>query len=55
MVVGRHAERIETLAGCLKRAATRNLNELSLSLSHPMVGLIDRRGRVPSPWADHGW
>ncbi len=52
LVVRRHGERIEVLTGFLKRAATRAMNHANV---HPLRCHRDRRGRMPSPWAEDGW
>jgi len=52
VVVARHDKDIESLVGFLKRAASRGLSAEGL---HPLVGYINRSGRVPSAWADGGW
>ena len=52
LVVARHGEKIETLAGFLKRAATRRMNAEGCN---PLAEYRDWRDRIPSPWAEHGW
>ena len=52
MVILRHRETIEQVVGFLKRAATRELNKRSI---HPLAAFRNKRGAVPTPWADGGW
>jgi REP element-mobilizing transposase RayT len=52
LVIGRYQNDIEFVAGFLKRAATRRLNDEGL---HPLQGCRQANGRTPSPWVVGGW
>jgi REP element-mobilizing transposase RayT len=52
LVVGRYRNDIEYVAGFLKRAATRRLNDEHV---HPLQGCSQANGRTPSPWVVGGW
>jgi REP element-mobilizing transposase RayT len=52
LVAARQEMYAETIAGFLKRAASRALRNEDL---HPMIGGTDHKGRLPSPWEEHGW
>jgi len=52
LVAARQAMYAETIAGYLKRAAARKLRQRNL---HPLSAYPDKRGRLPSPWEEHGW
>jgi REP element-mobilizing transposase RayT len=52
LVIGRAGDKIEIIAGFLKRAATRSLNAAGCN---PMHDYRNHRGRCPSLWADRGW
>lgn len=52
IVPERHDLPIEDVVGHLKRAATRELTHEGL---HPLAEHRNTRGRVPSPWVEHGW
>jgi REP element-mobilizing transposase RayT len=52
LVVARQEMHAEIIAGYLKRAAVRKLQKERL---HPLAAFRDSRGRVPSPWEEHGW
>jgi REP element-mobilizing transposase RayT len=52
LVVRRHRYNGDELLECLKRAATRGLNDEGL---HPMAPFMRANGRLPSPWAAQGW
>jgi REP element-mobilizing transposase RayT len=42
----------DELITCLKKAATRGMNEAGM---HPMREFARANGRLPSPWAARGW
>ena len=52
LVVARQELYAETIAGFLKRAASRRLRQENL---HPLAAFADEKGRLPSPWEEHGW
>jgi REP element-mobilizing transposase RayT len=52
LVLGRRHRDTEEIAEMLKRAGTRKLNEAGI---HPMNSHRTASGRLPSPWAKHGW
>lgn len=52
LVVARQEMYAETIAGYLKRSASRNLRKEDL---HPLREFVDHRGRLPSPWEALGW
>jgi REP element-mobilizing transposase RayT len=52
LVIARKGMYAETMAGHLKRAASRQLRQEEL---HPMKSFADKRGRFPSPWERNGW
>jgi hypothetical protein len=52
LVTGRYRNNVEYVAGFLKRAATRRLNEQEV---HPLQGCRQANGRTPSPWVVGGW
>jgi REP element-mobilizing transposase RayT len=52
LVTGRYRNDVEYVAGFLKRAATRRLND---EQAHPLQGCRQANGRTPSPWVVGGW
>jgi REP element-mobilizing transposase RayT len=52
LVTGRYRNDVEYVAGFLKRAATRGLNDKQV---HPLQGCRQASGRTPSPWVVGGW
>ena len=52
VVSSRHNLPIEEIVGYIKRAATRQLTREKL---HPLGEYRSSRGRIPSPWVEHGW
>ena len=52
LVTGRWQSDVEYVAGFLKRAATRRLND---EQAHPLQGCRQANGRTPSPWVVGGW
>ena len=52
LVAARQEMYAESIAGYLKRAASRQLRKEKL---HPLASYADGRGRLPSPWEEHGW
>ena len=52
LVTGRYGNDVEYVAGFLKRAATRYLNDRHV---HPLQGCRQANGRTPSPWVVGGW
>jgi REP element-mobilizing transposase RayT len=52
LVTGRYRNDVEYVAGFLKRAATRHLNDGQV---HPLQGCHQANGRTPSPWVVGGW
>jgi REP element-mobilizing transposase RayT len=52
LVVARHQLNGDDLLACIKRAATRGLNDEGL---HPMREYPRANGRLPSPWGARGW
>jgi REP-associated tyrosine transposase len=52
LVAARQEMHAETIAGYLKRAAARKLRKENV---HPLAAYRDSRGRLPSPWVEHGW
>jgi REP element-mobilizing transposase RayT len=52
LVAARQEMYAETIAGFLKRAASRQLRKENL---HPLAAFPDEKGRLPSPWEEHGW
>jgi REP element-mobilizing transposase RayT len=52
LVTGRYRNDVEYVAGFLKRAATRHLNDEQV---HPLQGCRQANGRTPSPWVVGGW
>jgi len=52
LVTARHRQTAESIAGFLKRAATRRLSQAEI---HPLARFRSRNGRVPSPWVRGGW
>jgi REP element-mobilizing transposase RayT len=52
LVVARQEMYAEMIAGFLKRAASRRLRKENL---HPLAAFADGKGRLPSPWEEHGW
>jgi REP element-mobilizing transposase RayT len=52
IVVAAHRLDGDEIIACLKRAATRGMNEEGL---HPMASYRRANGRLPSPWGGRGW
>jgi REP element-mobilizing transposase RayT len=52
IVVARQEMYAETIAGYLKRAASRKLRAEGL---HPFSAEPDEDGKVPTPWGEGGW
>jgi hypothetical protein len=52
LVTGRIDSSAEYVAGFLKRAATRHLNDEGV---HPLQNHRQANGRIPSPWVAGGW
>jgi REP element-mobilizing transposase RayT len=52
LVTGRYRSDAEYVAGFLKRAATRRLNDERV---HPLQHCQQANGRTPSPWVVGGW
>jgi len=52
LVVARQEMYAETVAGFLKRAASRRLRSEGL---HPLAGYAAENGSLPSPWEERGW
>ncbi len=52
LVIDRHNESIEFIAGFLKRSASRALSRAGC---HPLAAHTKLNGRVPSPWVEGGW
>jgi REP element-mobilizing transposase RayT len=52
LVTGRYRNDVEYVAGFLKRAATRRLND---EQANPLQGCRQANGRTPSPWVVGGW
>jgi REP element-mobilizing transposase RayT len=52
LVVLRHRQTIEQIVGFLKRAGTRELSAQGL---RPLEMYKNKKGLIPTPWADGGW
>jgi len=52
VVILNHRASIEEIVGYLKRAGTR---ALTASDVHPLREYQTGRGRIPTPWVEHGW
>ena len=52
LVIDRHNESIEFIAGFLKRSASRALSRAGC---HPFAARSKPHGRLPSPWVEGGW
>jgi REP element-mobilizing transposase RayT len=51
-VVAHHPFDGDELIACLKRAGTRGMNDEGL---HPLRSYPRASGKLPCPWAEHGW
>jgi hypothetical protein len=52
VVAARQEIYAETIAGYLKRAASRELRRFGM---HPLARFEQSDGKVPTPWGEHGW
>ena len=52
LVIDRHNESIESIAGFLKRSASRAFSRAGC---HPFAAHSKPNGRLPSPWVEGGW